>query len=277
VEGLVRALPLFHEQGLYPAANLGINRLTGGPDCVPDPPAPGAPVDALAVYQAFCEAFSRFYRFAADMGFTMANACYPMSEEPERDGLKGHGEGVYGAASAHAMVSFRPEEKAALFRALLDTVPRHRHRLRIFTPRSALLRLARHYEGAGEDTDQGTGAYPCRGGVDFFFVDSRNMDTYPCGYRGGENLGPFQDLDLDALGPARCTRCDWECFRDPCELLGPVMDALRRPLRLGRTLLRDREMARAWLGDLRYYRACGYFDGRTPPDRAALERFRPRP
>jgi hypothetical protein len=35
IQGIKKALPILHDHGLFPAANLGINRLTGGPDGPP--------------------------------------------------------------------------------------------------------------------------------------------------------------------------------------------------------------------------------------------------
>jgi hypothetical protein len=55
-------------------------------------------------------------------------------------------------------------------------------------------------------------------------------DTYPCGYRGNENMGKFWELNLKNLAPkSDCRRCDWECFRDPSELCAPVGVALYNP------------------------------------------------
>lgn len=260
VAGMGKALPRFHAQGLYPAANLGINRSTGGLGeryLHPDEPA--------AFYHKAVQAFERFYDTVADLGFTMTNACYPMSL-PEADTAT---DAVYTATSTADMIRFTRQEKVQLFKALYDVIPRRRHALRIFTPRTSLLALIRQYE-RGEAT-----AYPCRGGIDFFFVDAKDLNTYPCGYRGEENLGKFWELDLDGLAAAPdCTRCDWECFRDPSELLGPLVEGLRHPLRVWQRLRQDPAMTRVWWDDLRYYKACGFFDAGQPPDRQALERWR---
>ncbi|MFW5734626.1 MAG: radical SAM protein [Oceanidesulfovibrio sp.] len=267
VAGMEKALPIFHDAGIYPAANLGINRLTGGDGqhrlpvyeglATNDPDASDS---ARRFYAASRTAFRRFYRMVADLGFTMANACYPMSFEDDSGA-------VYAATSEDDFIRFRPAEKALLFKALFETIPEFRGELRIFSPRSSLLALVRSY-ATGEP--QG---YPCRGGVDFFFVDSRDMNTYPCGYRGSENLGKFWDLDLDALPAPECRLCDWECFRDPSEMLGPVMTGLRNPAALARSILRDRTAFRVWAEDVAYYRACGFFDGRKPPRYERMARF----
>ncbi|MBN2297905.1 MAG: hypothetical protein JXM72_04900, partial [Deltaproteobacteria bacterium] len=116
--------------------------------------------------------------------------------------------------------------------------------------------------------------YPCRGGVDFFFIDSKDGNTYPCGYRGNENLGKFQDLDMNAVSSeCTCTSCDWECFRDPSELFGPLTQAIYDPAGLTRKIFRERPFFSYWLSDLKYYFACDYFDGRRPLSREKLDKF----
>jgi hypothetical protein len=68
--------------------------------------------------------------------------------------------------------------------------------------------------------------------------------------------------------------CDWECFRDPSEFFGPILQALRNPLELLRRIQRDRDYFRLWINDLRYFRACDLFDGRKAPDYERLKSFR---
>jgi len=267
VEGIRKALPIFHEHGLYPSANLGINRLTGGEGelALPVIPAGANGSHANAFYNAACSALDSFYSFVADLGFTIVNACYPMSMDENQAP-----DAVYAATSEDLFIRFSTAEKIQLFRALFDTLPRHRHKLRIFTPRSSLLGLIRQYQGR-------PGYTACRGGIDFFFVDAKDMNTYPCGYRGSENLGKFWDLDLKTLLPEGgrpfCDKCDWECFRDPSELLAPFTDFAARPVQLIERL-RDSEMRRIWWQDLRYYRACGFFNARTAPNLTRMAAFR---
>ena len=198
----------------------------------------------------------------------MVNACYPMSVDS--DGSSDDLSAVYAATSVEDVVRFTREEKALLFKALMEVIPEFRDKIRIFSPRISLLALHREYA-----EDDARAAYPCRGGVDFFFVDSRDGNTYPCGYRGGENAGKFWDLHRDGCSfDASCTLCDWECFRDPSELAGPLLQGVSNPLGLGKKLLRDPEYFRVWMEDLKYYRACDFFDGRRAPNPARLARFR---
>jgi len=146
-----------------------------------------------------------------------------------------------------------------IYRALMDVIPLFRSRIRIFTPRCALYALYRRHSGA----DSGA-RHACRGGTDFFFIDAAGGDTYPCGFRGNENLGPFAAVDLDTRKrTATCTSCDWECFRDPSELFGPFLNALSSPLGLWRTIRNDPTFYQLWYEDLRYAYACNFFDGRA--------------
>jgi hypothetical protein len=254
IKGVEKALRIFHDRGLYPSANLGINRMTGGPGAAKRID-PALAFEPGRFYEVFRESFSTFYTFVENLGFTTVNACYPMSFEEDQ----AEDAAVYAATSVDDFIRFSGEEKAVLFKALFDTLPEYRGRLRIFTPRSSLLALTRQYNGGGA-------GYGCRGGIDFFFIDAVNMDTFPCGYRGSENMGQFFDLDPAKIeNKADCTLCDWECFRDPSELFGPVLEGLRRPVSLAGKFFSDREFFREWLTDLRYYRACGYFNAQEPP------------
>lgn len=258
IRGIERAIPIFHGHGVYPSANLGITRALL-------PPSPGGSVPAG--YEEFRDGFRSFYRRVIDLGFTIANACYPMNVEAEASHSLS---AVYGATASDAVVSFSRQEKAAMFRALRETIPEFRSRIRIFSPLSSLRALERSYEG-----DRSAGR-ACRGGSDFFFIDAAGGATFPCGYRGEENLGPFWDLNLSRPPlPPRCRECDWECFRDPTELMGPFQELFFAPVELFVKTVRDRLQASLWLEDLRYYRAAGFFNGRRPPDSVRLARFAP--
>lgn len=262
VEGIREAVPILHEHGIYPAANLGINRnLNGAATSEVRPEDFRDREDYLVAFrQAFDTGFRRFYAQVLDMGFTMANACYPMSVEPRTENL----DAVYTATSEDRIVRFERDEKAVLFDTMRQVIPDYRPNLRVFTPLCSLLALSRHYRG------EGGVSYPCRGGLDFFFVEAREGKAFPCGYRGHDDFGPMGDLNALPAGTASCRECDWECFRDPSELGGPLMDLLRHPWTLFKRFRQDREFAQTWFEDLRYYRSCGWFDGRRPP---ALERL----
>lgn len=256
IDGIAAALPIFHACGIYPSANLGINRRIAG-----DTGSAGEPrLAPESFYRHFLAGFERFFAFARELGFTMANVCYPMSiaeGDTPADGLSP----VYAATATDNIVNFSDTEKTLLFQALFDAIPSCRSRMRIFTPRTSLLALIRRTSGGKPE------AYPCRGGIDFFFIDAQTGHAYPCGYRGNEDMGLFEALDIADLlkNGAHCRQCDWECFRDPSELMGPALDLLNHPARLTRRLMTDRAYARLWLEDLRYYRACDFFDGRKPP------------
>jgi hypothetical protein len=254
IEGIAKALPIFHACGIYPSANLGINRNLAG-----NASTRNQRLEPEAFYQHYRSGFDRFYQFVCDLGFTMVNCCYPMSI-PDR----GAGDGlspVYAATATDDIVNFSRMEKTLLFGALSETIPSFRSRIRIFTPRTSLLALTRQLSNLKPES------HPCRGGIDFFFIDAKTGRTYPCGYRGNTDMGRFEALNLTdrSNGGADCRECDWECFRDPSELMGPALDMRNHPLQAIKHLAADRTYTRLWLEDLRYYKACGFFDGRKAP------------
>ena len=263
-------MPIFHGFGLYPSANIGINRLVGGIETNDVRPKWQTHRNTYlnTFYEAYRNAFDRFYGFVTDLGFTTVNTCYPMSigEQEQQDGLNA----VYGASVTEAVVRFARDEKAMLYKALLDTIPLHRHRLRIFSPLSSIYALYREHAFP----DPAFHGFGCRGGIDFFFVDAIQGDTYPCGYRGDENLGKLWDLDMENLRPGKdCRRCDWECFRDPSELCGPLTEMLTSPKHFAGRMSADPVYRRFWLEDLNYYRRCDLFDGRRPLNTDRLRRY----
>ena len=268
IQGIEKALPIFHEHGLHPSANLGINRNIMGDitrNARAATPAKNN-VDMQSFDQTFKTAFKKFYQFVIELGFTIVSTCYPMSVEENKDiaGLKP----VYSATSEDRIVQFNSREKALLFKALLETVPEFRSKIRLFSPTTSLYALYNQY------ADNATFPYPCRGGLDFFFIDAKDGNTYPCGYRGNENLGKYWSMDRNSLDRnAVCHKCDWECFRDPSELFGPLISGLLRPQGVFKKMCRDSHYFRLWIDDLKYYRACGFFNGRKPPDYSRMQGF----
>jgi MoaA/NifB/PqqE/SkfB family radical SAM enzyme len=264
IAGIEKALPIFQEHGIYPSANLGINRNTGGPYELASGDGKSVPEQ---FYETFRTSFRTFYQFVIDLGFTIVNACYPMSLSAED---AGNLQAVYTATSEDNVINFTDQEKVLLFQALFDTIPEYRSKVRIFTPRTSLHALIKQYGG------NEAFAYPCRGGVDFFYIDSVDGNTYPCGYRGSENLGPFWDLGRNASHNHTepfCKECDWECFRDPSELFGPLLQVFSRPVSLLKRFSNDGTYRRIWWDDVRYYGACDYFSGRKPLDERKLQKF----
>ena len=264
LRGIEKALPIFHSMGLYPSANLGITRNVGGAltrSMRSEEPHPG-PSYLDDFEQVYYRAFSEFYSRIRKMGFSIVNACYPMSihEEEMNSGLQA----VYSASAIDGIVRFSREEKGRLFSSLLRAVEAHRSQIRIFSPLSALHALISGYR----EERHSPRAYACRGGIDFFFVDSKDGLTYPCGYRGNEAMGSLRNLDLSALGEElnanQCRRCDWECFRDPSEMLGPLMEALQSPSQLLSRWRKDPRAFQYWIQDMLYYYASDFFDGRKP-------------
>lgn len=272
LKGIEKALPIFHEHGIYPSANLGINRNVGGSGtkALARDVSPGDGFDPEVFYETFRMAFREFYRFVIDLGFTLVNSCYPMSanEDPAGDHLRP----VYAATSKERLVRFSRDEKAWLFKAALDVISEFRPKIRIFSPQSSLYALCRQYTTATNGRPYGP--YPCRGGIDYFFVDCKEGNTYPCGYRGHENLGKYWDMHNKGQNSSLiCHQCDWECFRDPSELFGPLLELTSKPLALLRRATRDGHYFRLWMRDLKYYQACDLFHGRKPPNQGRLRRF----
>lgn len=267
VAGIEKALPIFHRYGIFPAVNLGINRVTGGSANQPhlNPEAPEI------FLETFKDAFSRFYRLAAELGFTMVNACYPMSDadgdqEPNPGGNTAAPGSLYGASSSDSLVSFSHREKALIFKALFETIPKFRGSLRIFSPRCSLYGLIRKFDRHGESL------FTCRGGSDFFFVECRDGLIHPCGFREEGNR-ELPDLICRNTKLNPCDLCEWECFRDPSDVLGPFAEVFSAPFKLARKLGRDPRFFGLLLEDLRYYRACSYFNGRLAPELQAMKRF----
>jgi hypothetical protein len=268
IRGIERAIPIFHAHGLYPSANLGINRNLNGRPAIPflaEAARSRSGVSTAEFRARLYVGLSRFFRFVADLGFSIANVCYPMSiAEGDQVGTLN---AVYGATATAAIVSFTEREKGHLFTVLRQAIAANRPYLRIFTPLSALDALSRQFR-------RGVYGYPCRGGKDFFFVDAVKGHTYPCGYRGDDDLGAFVNgAALPVPAADDCFACEWECFRDPSELGGPLMDLVRHPLQLWRRWRACPQHYKTWLEDLRYYRDCDFFDGRRPARPERLKRY----
>ncbi len=276
VRGIETAIPIFHAAGIYPSVNLGINRLVGGP-LTRDLRRNTFPSDTAyleAFYKVFHSAFDRFFRQVCNMGFTLANTCYPMSIGTADLDSSLHA--VYAATAGEAVVRFSREEKILLYQALAANVTRHRPYLRIFTPLCSLHALIAQQQTPGTASGRAVETAGCRGGIDYFFIGSDDGHTYPCGYRGREDLGSFPALNMrGTCHQPVCRQCDWECFRDPSELFSPLLDTLHRPQRVLSRISHDSRFFPLWQKDLRYYAACGYFNGRTPPASSRLARFAP--
>lgn len=262
IAGIKKGLPIFQQEGLYPAANLGLNRNLGG-YCA-DINEPGK-ASGAGFYRTMCDGLQAFFTAVINLGFTMANVCYPMSiSESNAEPLTA----VYGAGSSSSLVYFTTEEKMLLFKALCQVIPEFRHRLRIFTPLSSVYALQKQHEG-----EPGY-SYPCRGGIDFFFIEAKKNHTFPCGYRGDEDFGRWTDMEWPKRSKqSDCRLCDWECFRDPSELAGIISHILPSPWGTIKKLHKDPNYLHLWLEDLKYDQACHLFDGTIPPDLSRLAGF----
>jgi len=256
IHGIEKALPIFKNYGIYPAANMGINRNLGGAP-IKTTATDGKSIDNEKLYAEFRKGFSKFYHFVTNLGFTLVNTCYPMSSSGNM--LKKE-DSAYGASSSDDIVRFTEQEKSILFQALFDSIKENRSKIRIFTPLSSVYSLTMYYKSGNRCH------YPCRGGIDYFFVKADGADTFPCGFRGRENLGKFWQMDFVNLErKAYCLKCDWECFRDAAVLSGPVVDIKENPTRFLKRLLKDNKLMRLWLDDIRYGSACSFFSGKLSP------------
>ncbi len=256
VRGMEKALPIFHERGIFPSANLGINRNTGGASRS----CHLVTTDVDSFYETFCENFHLFYRKVLDIGFTIVNACYPMSSDINTDNGLGN---VYGAASSDDIVTFTRQEKALIFQAMFDVLGNYRDKLRIFSPQTSLYMMINQYRQSLEESSSKEYGYPCRGGIDYFFIDAQSREAWPCGFRSDDTLGKYTEIEMSEIDvDIDCRRCDWECFRDPSELLGPVLDIRSNKMHIFRRKLTDKVHYKLWRKDLAYYRACGFFNGR---------------
>ncbi|MCD4812467.1 radical SAM protein [bacterium] len=259
VEGIRRALPIFHAYGIYPSVNLGLNRnLAGDKTYTLRPDGFSSREEYLKAFQkCYVDVIAEYFAFAVQLGFTMSSICFPMcmDSEKSKDGLAP----VYQATSSDWVVNYQSDEKAALFDALLRVVPQYRRLIRHFTPLSSLYALREKYRGTLKKM------HPCLGGIRYFFVSARDGHVYPCGYREKDDMGRLENRDWKADSwDADCNRCDWECFRDPSEMLGPIIDMLRRPLSIATGPMADRLYRRYWLKDWKYYIQTGFFHGRKP-------------
>lgn len=261
IDGIRTALLVFREEGIFPSANLGINRTIVREKMSIN--SSSTQRERREFYEAYREGFRRFYDFAASLGFTIANACYPMSMD---------GDAVYKAESIDDIVSYNNTEKHYLFKAMYDTIPEYRGRIRIFTPRSSLMMLVRHYRG---EKDAG---FACYGGIDYFFVESSTGHAFPCGFRAAADMGPYENLDSKKIKhKPECRLCDWECFRDPSNQTGPLAEFFRSPFKVAKMFMRDGEFFREWWKDLFYYFACGMFDFRGEPEYGRMAFFQKNP
>lgn len=265
VGGLEKALPIFRDHGIYPAVNLGINRAIGGSGAQPFLNRSN-PDEFLRNFQT---SFERFYQFVLDLGFTIVNACYPMSSDArvtELEIIPTSDQTLYGAASDDSIITFSRQEKALIFKALFQTIPKFRGKLRIFSPRCSLYGLIQKF------TQQQPPLFPCRGGTDFFFVECEKGLIHPCGYREDPNQ-EFPELTRRTRSVMNCDRCEWECFRDPSDLLGPFADLFTQPFQLFGKMLRQPLFFKLLREDLSYYRACEFFNGRLAPQFKKMEPF----
>ena len=104
IDGIKKALPIFHACGIYPSANLGINRNLAG-----EASTGNQRINPEAFSQHYLSGFNQFYQFVCDLGFTMVNCCYPMSI-PDKGTGSGFVTGVRGNCNRR-YCQFQPNGK----------------------------------------------------------------------------------------------------------------------------------------------------------------------
>jgi len=249
IAGIKIALPIFHAHGIYPAVNMGINRNILG-DTIHKLNGTG---DKERFFNNFKTGFTVFFQKAIELGFTMANLCYPMSSN--------NGElenSAYGAISDDFIVNFSEEELGLVFKALMETIPIFRNKIRIFTPLSVLYAMSKKSDSL---------LFPCMGGINFFYTDSRNGHIYPCGFLGEKCLGEdlYSAISTRIRDKPHCMKCHWECFRDPSQLFGIAHYVINHPIQVFIKKKIDPVMIKFWMEDLKYYLKHDFFNGRIPP------------
>ncbi len=254
INAISLSIPIFAERNVFPAMNLGINRMIDGP--CPDWEKEGHGEPSTFRPEQFEEryrnGFVKYFRLCEELGFTIVGVCYPMGEQT----------GMYGAASA-TFTNYSAEELSLVFKVLDEVSSRFRPRLRISSPSTALYFLRR-----------GEFNVPCSGGHDYFFVSAQDGLAYPCGYLS-QSLGEFKDLDFARLRKEKrtCTKCHWECFFDPDQFIGTLRHLLAHPLTSLPAALRNPQLRSRLMFDMRYFLACDFLDGRRPPNKEKLSRF----
>lgn len=255
MDGIEIALPIFHDHGIYPSANLWINKNIGGLSQA----SSSNPFRFFAFYR---KAFQKFFNLAIDLGFTIASVCHPM----HRGENNRNGPDACGATTVTDMARYTSAEKELVIKALFYTIPEFRHRIRILSPRSSLLSLMRHYAGGDNTGHHFTGA------ADHLFVDGRDANFYSSGYQGDEH-----DRTLWHPGPAQidqwplCRKNYRECLRDPSEMIRFMISLFTSPHLIYGEMLQDDEFNKLWMEDFRYFRDCDFFDCSKAPDFRKLD------
>ncbi len=253
VDAIALSLPIFSQRGIFPAINLGINRLIDGP--CPDWETDGfkdqnkfRPKD---FEERYTNGFEKYFRFCEELGFSIVGVCYPMGEQT----------GMYGAAS-ETFTNYTAEELPLIFKSLDEVSSRFRPRLRISSPSTALYFLRR-----------GEFSVPCSGGHDYFFISAEDGLTYPCGYLN-QPLGEFKELNFGRLRKEKrtCSKCHWECFYDPDQFLGTLRQLVAHPLSSFPKLVGSPELRDRLIFDMKYFIACDFLDGRRAPNYEKMAR-----
>lgn len=87
-------------------------------------------------------------------------------------------------------------------------------------------------------------------------------------------MGDFENIDFKTIKQNICKECDWECFRDPSEMLGNALELLNSPLSFIKRYINNKEYFTILREDLKYYKSCDYFDGKKDINLNRLLKFK---
>lgn len=89
------------------------------------------------------------------------------------------------------------------------------------------------------------------------------LTMYPCGFRKDIKFTSYEVMyrKKDFLN---CRDCDWECFRDPSNLLTPLNQFISSPARQINFFYKNRNFFKTWIKDLIYYSSCNFLTLQNP-------------
>jgi len=266
-----RFIPLLHSYGIYPSVRLRLTtNISSGYEtksCFSLIPLSRERYLEILQYD-YRVGISNLLRHISDLGFTTMGYAYPISTFPA-DSENGHS----GDLDLDFSYGLQRDQKRIIVQTLIQIVQELRWKIRTTTPLSSLFLLDRQLE----NTDRRVST--CRGGIDYFYVDSRNGRTHPCPQRSNENLGIYwhHNHGNSASIKKECSYCDWAQFTNPSALFHPLIELCSNPLQMYPSVKSDIEFYRLWFEDIRYFNVCDWFNGRKPPDMTRLARYSPIP
>jgi hypothetical protein len=233
INGIVKAIPIFHEFGIYPCATMNITQYLGGEDTI------GLNIYKVGekeYYNIYKNVFRQYLNYIIDLGFTMVNLGYEISEDKS---------------------IFSKSEKLAILKALYDILPEYRHRIRIHLPRCAIYSVIKAMENNSK-------FHMCRAGCDFFYINTENEIVSPCIYKKKEDLGEFYDIEFENVERINCSYNNWGCLSTEAEFFGAMTETSKNISSCMMDILEPGKYMKLCKEDANYYKKCDFFDGRKP-------------